>query len=364
MLHSFFDKLFEEVVFLILLVLLGISLFFRQPSLAAIDWRVIGALWSLMAVAVALEDQRFLDWLANRISRRFHSERKLALALIATSMLLSMFMTNDVALLTLVPITLMIGKRGNFNPFKLVALETVAANVGSSLTPFGNPQNIFLFNQYNLDLLSFIQLTAGFVAVAALGLVFAACACSKKAIAFDLDPVSVKSRWQLGVYLTLFVLAILAIVHILPWQGITLMIGFCLLVLDRKLIKEIDYFLLGTFILFFLLVDNLLAVPGLHTLVSSYLKEPLQVMWFSALSSQLISNVPSAILFEPFVSEARPLLVGVSLGGMGTLIASLANLISWKLYVKEYPKTVYFRYFTAVNVVLFLAVGLVMSFTI
>lgn len=361
MLKSFFDKLFEETVFLILLILLGISLFFRIPSTDAIDWRVIAALWSLMAVAVALEDQLFLDWVANRISMRFHNERALSVALIATSMGLSMLMTNDVALLTLVPITLLIGRKGDFDPFKLVALETVAANVGSSLTPFGNPQNIFLFNQYHMDIISFMSVSVPFVVVAASCLLVATRTCPSLKIDFELDHIQVKSKKKLSVYLLLFILAILSIVHILPWQGIGLLIFICLVVMDRQLILSIDYFLLGTFLLFFLLLDNLLAVPGLKLFISGYLTEPLSVMWLSAFSSQIISNVPSAILFQPFVSDVRPLLIGVSLGGMGTLIASLANLISWKFYVKQYDKKNYFIYFAKLNWALFGITGLVMS---
>ncbi len=210
MLHSFFDKIFEEVTFLILLVLLAVSMFFRLPSFEAIDWRVIAALWNLMAVAVALEDQRFLDWIANRISQRFHNERSLAVALCLTAMGLAMFMTNDVALLTLVPITLLIGKRGAFNPFKLVALETIAANVGSSLTPFGNPQNIFLFNQFNLGVGEFIKITGLFVAVATVGLYLATFTCQSNRIDFQLDAIAIKSKKQLGVFLGLFVIAILS----------------------------------------------------------------------------------------------------------------------------------------------------------
>lgn len=361
MLKLFFDKLFEETVFLILLILLGISLIFRVPSPAAIDWRVIAALWSLMAVAVALEDQRFLDWIANRISMAFHNERALSVALMGTSMGLSMLMTNDVALLTLVPITLLIGKKGNFNPFKLVAIETVAANVGSSLTPFGNPQNIFLFNQYHLSIGSFMAISVPFVGVATLGLLISTLTCPSVKIDFELDHIQVKSKKKLSVYLVLFVLAILSIGHVLSWQWIGLLILVSLFLMDRALILNIDYFLLGTFLLFFLLLDNLLAVPGLKTFISGHLAEPLSVMWLSALVSQVISNVPSAILFQPFVEDVKPLLIGVSLGGMGTLIASLANLISWKLYVKQYDKKDYLVYFAKLNWTLFAATGILMS---
>lgn len=361
MLRSFFDKLFEETVFLILLIALGITLIFRIPSVQVIDWKVIAALWNLMAVAIALEDQQFLDWIANRISTRFHNERSMAFALCATAIGLSMFMTNDVALLTIVPITLLIGKKGNFNPFRLVALETIAANVGSSLTPFGNPQNIFLFNQYQVSVGAFLTISCLFTGAAVLGLSIVCLTIKPTALTFDLEPIFVKSKRKLTVYLALFGIAILSIVHVLPWQGVTALVLVSMVLMDKQLLLQIDYFLLGTFILFFMLVDNLLAIPGLEKTISSYLSSPVQIMWFSALSSQLISNVPSAILFEPFVDNLKPLLIGVSLGGMGTLIASLANLISWKLYIKSFDKQLYFRYFTKLNILLFLGIGLVMS---
>jgi len=362
MLQSFFNKLYEEILFFILMVLLGISMIFRIPSADSIDWRVIAALWNLMAVAVALESEFFLDYVASQISRRFHNERSLAFALIATAMGISMLMTNDVALLTLVPITVLIGRLGKFNPFKLVALETVGANVGSSLTPFGNPQNIFLFNYFDMNLLSFLEISIQFVALASIALCFTALGCSKDRIEFQLEKVAIKSKSRVYAYIGLFTMAILSILHILPWQVVTCIIFIAMLFLNRRLLLQLDYFLLATFVLFFLLVDNLLAMDGLRDMVSSHLQNQVYAMWISAIGSQLISNVPSAIVFSPFAPDVRPILLGVSLGGMGTLIASLANLISWKLYVKEYPRQEYFQYFTSINIAIFSVVGMALTF--
>ena len=166
MLKNFFDKFSEEVVFIILLVLLLITMFFRMPDTKSIDWAAIAALFNLMLVAIAFEYENFLDYIALSVVKRFHTEKKLTIAMIFTSIFISMFMTNDVALLTLVPITILIGKKGKFNPFKIVAFETIAANLGSSLTPFGNPQNIFIFNYFKLETLRFLKITFPFVLIA------------------------------------------------------------------------------------------------------------------------------------------------------------------------------------------------------
>ena len=358
---SILDKLSEEVVFIVLLFVFSVSVFFRIPTIEAIDWGVLAALWNLMVVALALEEQRFLDYLANKICIRYHTERKLAFALIGLSALFAMFMTNDVALLTLVPITIIIGKKGRFNPYKLVALETIAANVGSSLTPFGNPQNIFLFNYFNMKPLEFFSFTAPFVIISMIGLLLIAMTCSKNKLDFDLEKIIIKSKTEIIVYLGLLAIAILSILHVLSWHLITPIIFIVIFIMKKKLIIDVDYFLLGTFVLFFLLVDNLIALDNIVDIISTQLQTPLKTMWVSSIASQGISNVPAAILLSPFTLNKEALLIGVSLGGFGTLIASLANLISWKLYIKAFPKRKYFRYFTLTNVILLIFVGAIMT---
>lgn len=364
MLKNFFDKLSEEIVFLILFIFLFISMFFRTPDIKSIDLAVIAALFNLMLVAIAFEYENFLDYIALTVAKKFHSEKKLVFAMIFTSMFISMFMTNDVALLTLVPITILIGKKGNFNPYKIVAFETVAANLGSALTPFGNPQNIFIFNFFKINTFDFMKMTIPFTVVSVIAMCILANFTSKKKIEFELKDVEIKSKKRVYIYGFLFILAIFSIVHLISYKIVTLIIITSFIFMNKKLILNVDYFLLGTFILFFLLIDNIASFETLKTFFEKILNSDRKIMWYSAISSQGLSNVPTAILFSPFVKSAKALLWGVSLGGLGTLVASLANLISYKLYIKEYSKKEYFSYFTKINIILFITIGVIINFMI
>lgn len=362
MLKNFFDKLSEEVVFTILLILLIMTIFFRVPSAKSIDFEVIAALFNLMIVAIAFEHENFLDFIALSVVQRFHTEKKLIIAMIFTSSFISMFMTNDVALLTLVPITILIGKKGNFNPYKIIAYETIAANLGSSLTPFGNPQNIFIFNYFKLNTLDFLKITFPFALVSTIVMLFFCSFTSKEKITFDIDEIKLKSKKRVFFYGFLFILAILSIVHIVSYKIVTPLILVSFLLTNKRLILDVDYFLLGTFVLFFLLIDNISSFEGLKFFFERVLNSDKKIMWYSAFSSQFISNVPTAILFSPFIKSPDPLIFGVSLGGLGTLVASLANLISYKLYAKEFPKKTYLIYFTKMNIILFLIIGFIINF--
>lgn len=362
MLKNFFDKLSEEIVFVILLIILGISLFFRIPSYKSIDLSVLAALFNLMLIAIAFEYENFLDYISISVVRKFHSEKKLIFAMSLTSIIISMFMTNDVALLTLVPITILIGKKGNFNPFKIITFETIAANLGSSMTPFGNPQNIFIFNYFKMNFKEFLGISIPLACISILIMLAFSRKTSDEKIDFEINEIEIKSKIRVYIYGVLFILAILSIVHIISYKIVTGLIIVVIFFMNKKLILNVDYFLLGTFVLFFLLIDNIGSFPQIKEYFSALLDSDRKIMWYSALSSQLISNVPTAILFSPFVENAKALLFGVSLGGLGTLIASLANLISYKLYIKEFPKKEYFIYFTKMNIMLFLIIGLIFNF--
>lgn len=362
MLKNFFDKLSEEIVFVVLLIVLGLTLFFRIPSYKSIDLPVLAALFNLMLIAIAFEYENFLDYISISVVKKFHTEKKLIVAMSLTAIVISMFMTNDVALLTLVPITILIGKKGNFNPFRIIAFETIAANLGSSLTPFGNPQNIFIFNYFKMNFGEFLKITTPLVCISVLVMFIFSRNTSDKKIEFEVNKIEIKSKIRVCIYGVLFMLAILSIVHIISYKIVTAIIIIMFFLMNRKLILNVDYFLLGTFVLFFLLIDNISSFPHIREYFSGILNSDKKIMWYSALMSQLISNVPTAILFSPFVQNAKALLYGVSLGGLGTLIASLANLISYKLYIKEFPKKEYFLYFTKINLILFLVLGIIFNF--
>ncbi|QNB48160.1 anion transporter [Thermanaerosceptrum fracticalcis] len=340
----------KEPLFVTASFLVAASSFFVKPSVAAIDWKVIIILFNLMAVIIALEKYRVLDELSLKLLERFRSLRLLSICLVLMTGFFAMFITNDVALLTLVPLSLLIAKRCSFNPAWLVILQTLAANIGSSLTPMGNPQNLFLYEYYKISPTSFINMMAPFVIGGLISLIILAFKIPPEPVQYkcDVSFTPSESKRQL-MYLIFFGLVVLSVLRAIDYRFIFFFTLLVLIIFDRELLLKIDYYLLGTFIAFFLLVDNLARLPGLMESITVFLNGEGNTFLLGAILSQFISNVPAAILLANFTGHYRELLWGVNVGGMGTLIASLASLISYKLYAKEYPGKDYLVKFHIVN---------------
>lgn len=345
-------KLKEESLFFIILSFTLVTCLFRLPAIESINFSVLMALSNLMLISAALESQNVLESVAITIIKHKNTERSISLTMIGITSVLAMFLTNDVALITMVPITIIASKKGSFDPYKIVIYETLAANIGSSLTPFGNPQNIYLYNYYGLNFISFLRTMLPFVSV---GMIILACISFKTStqpLVFNITSAKIKSFPKTIYYFLLLFLVLLSIAHIISDFHVSLIVFISILILDGELIKKIDFFLLGTFVLFFFFVDNLMAfLPSAHHL-TQLINSPSKTILVGFLTSQVLSNVPSAILFSPFAANPTALLYGVSLGGFGTLIASLANLIAYKLYSKEFKNPQYMKYFLMVNIIM------------
>lgn len=344
------DILKKEPLFVTAIILVVGSSFFAKPSMAAIDWKVLIILFNLMAVIIALEKYRVLDQLSLKLLEQFRSLRLLSIFLVLMTGFFAMFITNDVALLTFVPLSLLIAKRCSFNPTWLVILQTLSANIGSSLTPMGNPQNLFLYEYYKISPTSFINMMAPFVIGGLIWLIILAFKIPPEPVQYKCDVrfTPLESKRQL-MYLIFFGLVVLSVLRVIDYRFIFLFTLLAIFIFDRDLLLKIDYYLLGTFVAFFLLVDNLTRMPGLMEGIRSFLRGEGHTFLLGAIFSQFISNVPAAILLANFTSHYRELLWGVNVGGMGTLIASLASLISYKLYVREYPGKDYLVKFHIVN---------------
>lgn len=344
------DKIREEIVFAIVALLALVSCFFSPFRFEAIDWHVIALLFVLMGFTLVFEKYQLLDFLAYGLLKKCSNTRKLSLVLITLTAGLAAFITNDVALLTVVPITLLIAKRASIDPLKIVVAETMAANIGSSLTPFGNPQNLYLYSFYNISPIEFFRLMAPLVFF---GLLFVvAYVLTEKNQPLEYKHVEKKLRydhkWML--FLVLFVFVIMGIFRWMPINTVMLVSFLALLIFEPKLLLKVDFYLLGTFIAFFIAIDNISRIDAVYGFFSELVSTPLRVFGLSVLSSQVISNVPSAVLVSGFTKAYQPLLLGVSVGGLGTLVASLANLISYKIYVKAFPNSAYRKVFYKVNV--------------
>lgn len=347
------NKFEEEIVFAVATILAVITSFIVRPSIEAIDFKVIFSLFNLMLISLAFEQYHLLDWIAIYILSKVRSEKSIGLVMIFTTAGLGMLMTNDVALLTVVPITITIARKAGFDPFKVVVLETAAANIGSSFTPFGNPQNLYLYSYFEMDTKEFFLIIAPLVIAGLLFLIAVNMRSSNKLVDVNLNKVHLKHAKKIGYYGLLFILVILSVLRQLDYRMVTLSVLVSAIILDRRLIKKVDYFLLGTFVSFFVFIDNVTRLETVNLFAGSLLDSPLKVYTASALLSQIISNVPSAILISGFTPFYRELLLGVSVGGIGTLVASLANLISYKIYCKSFHRKLYKIYFNKLNAALF-----------
>lgn len=346
------NLLFEELVFFVALIAAIATGYQRETHWEAIDFSILMVLSTLMLIALAFEKYHLLDHFALGVIKRADSERKTALWMIGVTAFLAIWITNDVALITVVPITLKISKKLHYDPYKVIVLEAIAANIASSLTPFGNPQNLYLYNRYGYNLLEFVGVVLPFVLIGFASLLLFVWPLSGKKLGKSTETIS-KLNWRsLSVYMISFVVAVVLIVLRGPIEWAFIFVVIWVFIKDKELFPKLDYFLLGTFVCFFIFVDHVEQMTWIHPILEPFLKSDQWLTIASALLSQIISNVPSAIVLSAFTQQPDALLLGVSIGGVGTLVASLANLIAYKFYVKAYPKSQYHSYFIVVNGVL------------
>lgn len=315
-----------------------ISCFFVLPDLQYLSYinvRVLAILFGLMLIVAALGHIGTFDVLTNKLLSKVKTYRGISLLMSLLSFFLSMFLTNDVSLVTLVPFAIMVLAPFGENKklmFTLIIM-TVAANLGSMLTPIGNPQNLYLYDNYQIALPEFLLLMLPYSALSLaliVALTFILIKGSDKLPSLNKTEGKKLSVVKLIIYFALFVLNILTVVgyvHFLISLGVTVV---AMIIMDRKSFAKADYNLLATFVFFFILIGNIGridAITGaLSGLVSSY---PVPA---AVLSSQIISNVPAAMLLSAFTDDGKSLIIGTNLGGLGTLIASMASLITYRFH--------------------------------
>ena len=315
------------------------------------DWKTLACLFLTLAVVCALRNIKFFTIVARRLVKISGNLRSLFLMLIAITFLGSMLIANDMALITFLPLgyfALSVTKQEKYMAY-LFILQNISANLGGMLTPFGNPQNLYLYSYFNIPTGEFcaIMLPPFLLAITLLVL----CCLPIKATPLMIQD-SFKERLNKKrtlLYLVLFALSLLIVFRVIPyWIGLILITGV-LLWKDRDALLMVDYGLLGTFFFFFIFAGNLARIDAVNEVISSLLAK--DTLLVSVLSCQGISNVPTAILLSQFTGDYRSLLLGVNIGGTGTLIASLASLITFSEFRVLYPghSKQYFWMFTAIN---------------
>lgn len=338
-----------------------VSMFFVPPSLeyiSYIDFKTLACLFCLMASVMGFLHEGMLEKVSLLLSARLHDSRKLTLFLVFSCYFFAMFVTNDVALVTIIPITLAILSTCGFERQTafIVILQTIAANIGSSLTPIGNPQNLYLFSYYKMTLGNFLMTI--FPIVFAGGLLLALSCLLVPAMELQSPAVPSTSplrKQKLILYSVLFLISIASVFDWIPYPIATVIIFATLWITNTQILAKVDYSLLATFAFIFIFVGNIGQIEVIYAFLSSITQD--HTLFVAILTSQITSNVPAAVLLSGFTGNAHQLLTGVNIGGMGTLIASMASVISYKIYIGTYKKdnVKYLKLFTLWNL-LFLIV--------
>ena len=339
---SMFDRIRDfvkkEAVLCVAAVCAVATMFLVPPDgayVGYIDLRVLCLLMCLMAVVAGFQSCGAFRWLAFQLLRRSSGGRGLGVILVMLPFFSSMLVTNDVALLTFVPFTLLLLEQVDCTAavIPVLVLQTIAANLGSMATPVGNPQNLYLYAAYGLTAGEFFSAVLPLAAVSLLGLAAASLPVLPKTLPeLKLEREELQNPRKLAVYGALFVVCLLTVFHVLHYGVMTVLVLAALAVMEPKLLRELDIALLATFVCFFVVSGNLGRVEAVRTFLQALLGR--STLLTAVATSQVISNVPAAVLLSGFTEQWRPLLEGVNIGGLGTPIASLASLITLKLYLR------------------------------
>ena len=342
-----FSWIKQEIVFVIsFLLALGSSIFVLAQKnsvdfLNAIDFRVISILLSLMLVIAGFQNLGVFSFCAKKLCSKIKNLRTLSLTLILLCFFSSMLITNYVALITFVPFAILILKQTDnlkFSAF-IIVMQTIGANLGSILTPLGNPQNLFLFSKMQIPLFDFINILLPYCLISLIFiLIFNLFIPKNKIQQITLENENSKSFSKKDIkdillFSILFILCLLSVLNLIPYYFVLAIVFLSVGIYNKKLLLQADYILLLTFVCFFIFTHNISNFTSIKTLLENLVDK--KEFLISLITSQFISNVPSALLLEPFSKNLSELLLGVNIGGLGTLVASLASLISFKIYSKE-----------------------------
>ncbi|MBR5579132.1 MAG: citrate transporter [Lachnospiraceae bacterium] len=329
----------KEAVLAVSVICALITVVFMPPDQeygSYIDWHVLCLLLCLMAVVEGVKRIGAFRSMTYQILKKINNGRILAITMVMLPFFSAMLVTNDVALLVFVPFTMaLLDKIGcHFAVIPMLVLQTIGANLGSMATPVGNPQNLFLYSAFGLSMSEFLQATLSLTLVSLAGLLAASFfLLPAKLPPMALEKEEMENGNRLWIYGGLFVVCLLTVFHMIPAVWMTIIVIAVIFILDKKLLKDLDISLLATFICFFIVSGNLGRMEEIKVFLQGLLEK--NTLLTSIATSQVISNVPAAVLLSGFTEDWMGLLRGVNIGGLGTPIASLASLITLKLYLRR-----------------------------
>lgn len=355
----------KEVVLSIAIICTIITMFFipvDKEYMEYFDYKTLVSLFCMLAVVAGLKNTNVFELISKKLIGLFHTRRAVIYALIFGTFFFDMIVANDMSLITFLPLTYIVLHSTNNDKYLSITfiLQTIAANMGGMITPYGNPQNLYLYSYYNIPTAEFFGvLLIQSLAIAGLLIIAGLFIKNEELVLKSNEKINVDKK-KLSIYVVLFAFVILSIFRVVPHLvtlGIVILTVLCV---DRKRFKEVDYALLATFCVFFIFSGNIARIPAIKEFIASIVTKNTLVA--GIVSCQFISNVPTAIFLSKFTESYRELLVSVNIGSLGIIISSLASLITLKEFLKHQPKNFksYMCKFTLINTA-FLAVMLIIT---
>lgn len=355
----------KEVVLSIAIICTIITMVFipvDKEYMEYFDYKTLVSLFCMLAVVAGLKNTNVFELISKKLIGLFHTRRAVIYALIFGTFFFDMIVANDMSLITFLPLTYIVLHSTNNDKYLSITfiLQTIAANMGGMITPYGNPQNLYLYSYYNIPTAEFFGvLLIQSLAIAGLLIIAGLFIKNEELVLKSNEKINVDKK-KLSIYVVLFAFVILSIFRVVPHLvtlGIVILTVLCV---DRKRFKEVDYALLATFCVFFIFSGNIARIPAIKEFIASIVTKNTLVA--GIVSCQFISNVPTAIFLSKFTESYRELLVSVNIGSLGIIISSLASLITLKEFLKHQPKNFkkYMGMFTLINTA-FLAIMLVIT---
>ena len=350
----FIDEIKSHVVLLVAIVAAAVTCFFVPPDAdyaGYFDLNTLSCLFCTLAVVNALKQRHFFEWLSGKIVTAFGNMRRVTFALVFVTYFGSMVMANDMALVTFLPLgyyVLSSCKKNEHTAFIFI-MQNIAANLGGMLTPFGNPQNLYLYSYYSIQAGEFFAIMALPFGVAFVLIAGTCFVVKPEPVKLETPPAQAPVLWRMIVYFVLFALSVMIVFRVFAWYIGLIAVTVSLLILEPRAFLHVDYALLLTFCAFFVFSGNMARIPEVRAFLSALIGA--SALLVGTASCQVISNVPSAVLLSRFTNDYRNLLVAVNIGGLGTPIASLASLITLGEFRRRMPgKTLrYLALFSLIN---------------
>ena len=357
----------SEIILCIATVLAIITIFFvpiDKEYLSYFDVNTLICLFCMLAVVAGLKSTNAFELISRKMISLFHNRRTMICVLVFGTFFFDMIVANDMSLITFLPLTYLVlhsTKNDKYLAFTFI-MQTIAANMGGMITPYGNPQNLYLYSYYNIPTGEFFRILLLQSITVAVLLLICCLFIDKKPLKIRKKSKIILSKKRFAIYVVLFIMVILTIFRLIPYIITLITVIIAILIFDPKRFKQVDYALIATFCVFFVFSGNIARIPIIKEAISKIVVE--NTLLAGIVSCQFISNVPTAIFLSKFTSNYRDLLISVNIGSLGILISSLASLITLKEFLKHQPKEfrIYILMYTAFNTLFLITLLIVTTY--